>query len=76
MDIIAWSQPITLSGRTVVPNTVGAILVDVAGLVELEYSNGKSDTIQLVAGVWHKVDATAINQAGTTATGIHVGYLR
>lgn len=76
-DQIAWSYTVTLSGRTAVTSSpAGAVLVDTAGLLTIEYANGKTDTVQLVAGVWHKIEFVALHQSGTTAAGIHVGYLK
>ena len=75
-DIVKWSQSLTLSGETTLTaSPAEAILVDTAGLVEVKYPNGKTDIIQLAAGVWHKILAESIHQNGTTAIGIHVGYL-
>ena len=51
-----------------------AILVDVGGALAVQYANGLTDTITLVAGLWHPMYVTRINTTGTTATGIHAGY--
>jgi len=51
-----------------------AILVDVDGALAVQYANGLTDTITLVAGIWHPMYVTRINTTGTTATGIHAGY--
>lgn len=52
-----------------------AILVGVAGDVAIKDLDGNSVTLPaLVAGVVHPIHAQQIFVAGTTATGIFVGY--
>lgn len=50
------------------------LLVDVAGVVKITFEDGTTDTIQLAAGVWHKIAAKIVWSTGTTATGIHGGH--
>lgn len=51
-----------------------ALLVDVAGFVDVVYVNGDIDIVYLAAGMWHGMVIARLNSTNTTATGIHAGY--
>jgi hypothetical protein len=51
-----------------------AILVGVAGNVEMHDENGNAATVYLAAGIWHPMRPRRILAAGTAATGIVMGW--
>jgi hypothetical protein len=76
IDPITWSETIDYDGGVATPTgqCPRAVLVDTEGLVEVEYHNDATDTIFLVAGVWHPMHIKSISESATTATGLHIGY--
>jgi len=70
---IVGSAAISTNNSTVIRPT-RAILVDVAGNVKVTFLDGTTDTVALIAGVWHLMQVNVIWATGTTATGIHAGY--
>lgn len=51
-----------------------AVMVGADGDVAVNYPNGMSDTLYLIAGVVHPIQVSRIKSTGTTATSIKAAY--
>lgn len=71
---VRGSYAITPSDTDQVATMTKFLLVDVAGAVKVTLEDGTTDTITLIAGVWHKISVKQVWFTGTTATGIHGGH--
>lgn len=72
---ITFTVAVTPSDSTDLPlGATRAILLGVDGNIAVDYPNGTSDTIYLIAGVVHPIQVLRVKSTGTTATGIKAGY--
>lgn len=71
---ILYSEAVTPDDANDLTTPARALLVGVAGDVQVTYENGKSDTVYLSAGMWHPMYVRRVWASGTSATGIHAGY--
>lgn len=72
---IASTVPVTPNDSEDLPRGVTrALLVAGDGNVAVTYANGHTDTIYLVAGVFHPVQVARVGSTDTTATSIKAGY--
>lgn len=72
---IAYTEAVTPADGTDLPGGVTrAIMVGADGSLAVNYANGMSDTIYLIAGVVHPIQVARIKATGTDATGIKAGY--
>ena len=73
IEPINYSEEVTAHDTNEIDPCRG-LLVDVAGDVKVQYTNGKIDTLYLAAGLWHAMKVKQVYSTDTTATGIHAGY--
>jgi hypothetical protein len=72
---VAYTEAVTPNDSTDLPGGVTrAIMVGADGDVVVNYANGTSDTLYLLAGVVHPIQVARIKSTGTTATSIKAAY--
>lgn len=72
---VAYTKAVTPSDTTDLADGVCyGLLVAYDGNIKLTYANGLTDTIFLVSGIVHPIQAKRVWATGTTATGIKACY--
>lgn len=72
---ISYTQSVTPNDSTDLPGgTTRAIMVGTDGDLAVNYPNGSSDTIYLLAGVVHPIQVARVKSTNTTATDIKAAY--
>jgi len=72
---IAYTRAVTPADGTDLPGgATRALMVGEDGDLAVNYADGTSDTIFLLAGVVHPISVARVKATGTTATGIKAAY--
>jgi len=72
---VSYTQSVTPNDSTDLPGGVTrALMVGADGDVAVNYANGSSDTIYLIAGVVHPIQVARVKSTDTTATDIKAAY--